>query len=87
MHRDRLDERGGSKVAARRHVGELLGIAPTLLWNWIERDEAAAPGAVSPEPDTVASSNIRFLRMHSATVNKRLSRVSRGSTETGRDGA
>ena len=28
MYRDRIEERGGSKVAARRHVGELLDIAP-----------------------------------------------------------
>ncbi|RYE37809.1 MAG: IS3 family transposase, partial [Hyphomicrobiales bacterium] len=31
MYRDRIDERGGSKVAARRHVGELLDIAPATL--------------------------------------------------------
>ena len=52
VYRDRLDDRGGTKVAARRHVGELLGIAPATLRNWIERDEAASPGAASPEPDT-----------------------------------
>lgn len=28
MYRDRIAEHGGSKIAARRHVGELLGIAP-----------------------------------------------------------
>ncbi|RYF56847.1 MAG: IS3 family transposase [Comamonadaceae bacterium] len=51
MYRDRLDEHGGPKVAARRHVGELLGIAPATLRNWIERDEAALPGAPNTEPD------------------------------------
>lgn len=52
MYRDRLDERGGSKVAARRHVGELLDIAPATLRNWIEREEARqAPGTPSVPPD------------------------------------
>ncbi|GCE41285.1 mobile element protein [Rhodococcus wratislaviensis] len=51
MYRDRLDEHGGSKVAARRHVGELLSIAPATLRDWVERDEAASPGAPKTEPD------------------------------------
>ena len=51
MYRDRLEEHGGSKVAARRHVGELLSIAPATLRDWVERDEAASPGAPKTEPD------------------------------------
>ena len=51
MYRDRLDEHGGPKIAACRHVGELLGIAPATLRNWVERDEAASPGAPKTEPD------------------------------------
>lgn len=38
MYRDRIGEHGGSKVAARHHVGELLDIAPATLRNWIERE-------------------------------------------------
>ncbi|ELB88723.1 putative transposase [Rhodococcus wratislaviensis IFP 2016] len=52
MYRDRIEERGGSKVAARRHVGELLDIAPATLRNWIEREESRqAPGASSVTSD------------------------------------
>jgi transposase-like protein len=55
MYRDRIDEHGGSKVAARRHVGELLDIAPATLRNWIEREEGRqAPGTPSSVPDVSA---------------------------------
>ena len=55
MYRDRIDEHGGSKVAARRHVGELLDIAPATLRNWIEREESRpAPGASSSAPEVLA---------------------------------
>ncbi|RZL77371.1 MAG: hypothetical protein EOP32_25115 [Rhodococcus sp. (in: high G+C Gram-positive bacteria)] len=48
MYRDRIREHGGPKIAARRHVGELLDIAPATLRNWIEREEIyPAPGASS----------------------------------------
>jgi len=46
MYRDRIAEHEGSKVAARRHVGELLGIAPATLRNRIEaaeRNDARPP--------------------------------------------
>lgn len=39
MYRDRLGEHGGSKIGARRHVGELLDIKPATLRNWIEADD------------------------------------------------
>lgn len=55
MYRDRIAEHGGSKVAARRHVGELLDIAPATLRNWIEREESRqTPGASSSAPDVLA---------------------------------
>ena len=55
MYRDRIDERGGSKVAARRHVGELLDIASAPLRNWSEREETRqAPDASSSAPDVSA---------------------------------
>ncbi len=39
MYRDRIAEHGGSKTAARRHVGELLDSAPLLPRSsrWPER--------------------------------------------------
>jgi transposase len=36
MYQDRIAEFGGSKLAARRHVGELLGINQATLRNWVE---------------------------------------------------
>jgi transposase len=39
---DRLRDHSESKLAARRHVGQLLDINPATLRNWIEADERAA---------------------------------------------
>jgi transposase-like protein len=36
MYHDRLAQSDDSKLAARRHVGELLGIKQATLRNWIE---------------------------------------------------
>ena len=69
MYRDRIREHGGSKVAARRHVGELLGIAPATLRNWIEREEARqAPGTPSATPD--ASDEVARLRREVAELRR-----------------
>lgn len=38
MYADRLAERDVSQRASRREVGELLGIKPETLRNWIRRD-------------------------------------------------
>lgn len=44
MYADRLEEADGvSKAQARREVGEVLGINPATLKNWIVRD-LEAPG-------------------------------------------
>ena len=42
LYTDRLRDHGESKLAARRHVGQLLDIKPATLRNWIEADERAA---------------------------------------------
>lgn len=42
LYQDRMRDHGESRLGARRHVGELLGIAPATLRNWIEADERAA---------------------------------------------
>jgi transposase len=50
MYQDRLDEHGESKRSARRAVGELLGINPATLRNWVERaeiDTGAQPGVTT----------------------------------------
>jgi transposase-like protein len=40
MYADRVRD-GGSKLGARRKVGELLGVNPATLRNWIEAAEKA----------------------------------------------
>ncbi|MDT2006516.1 hypothetical protein FXW78_21070 [Rhodococcus opacus] len=63
MYRDRIDERGGSKVAARRHVGELLDIASAPLRNWSEREETRqAPDASSSSSAPDVSAEVAQLR-------------------------
>ena len=69
MYRDRIREHGGSKVAARRHVGELLDIAPATLRNWIEREETRqAPGTPSVTPDV--SDEVARLRREVAELRR-----------------
>ncbi len=48
LYLDRLRDHGESKLAARRHVGELLDIAPATLRNRIEAEERTTrpPGRV-----------------------------------------
>ena len=42
LYQDRLRDHGESKLAARKHVGQLLDINPATLRNWIEADKRAA---------------------------------------------
>ncbi len=42
LYRDRLRDHGESKLAARRHVGELLDINPETLRGWVEAEERGA---------------------------------------------
>ena len=39
LYQDRLREPGGSKLAARQHVGALLDINPATIRNWVEVNE------------------------------------------------
>ncbi|MBK7819989.1 MAG: transposase [Tessaracoccus sp.] len=51
MYTDRLAEGGVSQSKAREEVGELLGINPSTLRNWIRRDrgEGVTPAAAGGE--------------------------------------
>jgi transposase len=53
LYQDRLRDHGESKIAARRHVGQLLDIKPATLRNWIEADERVA----RPTPAAASSAN------------------------------
>lgn len=52
LYRDRLRDHGESKLAARRHVGELLDINPETLRGWVEADERRAGKPVGANDDT-----------------------------------
>lgn len=60
MYAARLAEGDLSQLQARRDVGELLGINPSTLRNWIRRDlgEAATP----PRDETLEAENARLRR-------------------------
>ena len=54
LYQDRLRDHGESKLAARKHVGQLLDINPATLRNWIDSEERAArPG----DPETTNSAD------------------------------
>ena len=71
MYRDRLADVGGSKLAARRHVGSLLDLNPATLRNWVEDAERAegtrAPSAASRSAD---SEEVRALKKRVAELER-----------------
>ncbi|MBS9376472.1 Insertion element IS6110 uncharacterized 12.0 kDa protein [Rhodococcus sp. B50] len=70
MYRDRIAEHGGSKTAARRHVGELLDIAPATLRNWIEAADRAGTPAVLMSGEAVDADEMRRLRKENAELRR-----------------
>lgn len=63
MYRDHLADAGGSKLAARQHVGALLGINQATLRNWVEHTPAA--GEASPE-----SAEVKRLKRENAELRR-----------------
>ena len=70
MYRDRIAEHGGSKIAARRHVGELLGIAPATLRNWIEAAERKDSPTISTSDSDAGLDEVRRLRKENAELRR-----------------
>jgi transposase-like protein len=71
LYQDRLRDHGGSKLAARRHVGQLLDIKPATLRNWIEAEErAAAPPRLGGGGDSVDMVEVRRLRAENAELRR-----------------
>ena len=71
LYTDRLRDHGESKLAARRHVGQLLDIKPATLRNWIEADERATHstgGSTTTSADDVAE--LRRLRQENAELRR-----------------
>lgn len=50
MYEDRIAETEDSKLSARQHVGELLGINPATLRNWIEDRHGGGRPVVTDTP-------------------------------------
>ncbi|MDN5724187.1 MAG: transposase [Corynebacterium sp.] len=69
LYTDRLRDHGESKLAARRHVGELLGINPATIRNWVEAEYCssvtAGPTVADPDPE-----ELRRLRQENAELRR-----------------
>jgi transposase-like protein len=71
LYQDRMRDHGESKLGARRHVGELLGIAPATLRNWIEADERAArPTGLTASDSGTDATELRRLRQEVAELRR-----------------
>lgn len=70
MYQDWLRDHGGSRLAARRHVGELLDIKPTTLRHWIEAAEAEASGHGRLADETVDIQEVKRLRRENAELRR-----------------
>ncbi len=64
MYRDRLAEGGATQLGVRREVGELLGISPATLRNWIRRehDPATAAAKAGEGGESLDAQNARLRR-------------------------
>lgn len=71
LYADRLRDHGESKLAARRHVGELLDINPATIRNWVEAEQRAA-GPVGWDVDESAdtAAELRRLRAENAELRR-----------------
>lgn len=75
MYQDRLREHGESKLAARKHVGALLGINPATLRNWTRDDERSSGSGASSSVSAGAGSSdamdeLRELRRENAELRR-----------------
>lgn len=61
MYQDRLAEGGISGAAARREIGELLGVKPETIRGWLRRElgEGSTPPAASGEAVNEEVSRLR----------------------------
>ena len=71
LYQDRLRDHGESKLAARRHVGQLLDINPATLRNWIEGEErAAGSNGLDSAHSADAAAELRRLRAENAELRR-----------------
>jgi transposase-like protein len=72
LYHDRMRDHGESKLAARRHVGELLDINPATLRNWVEADErrAGKPAAANDVDAGEYAAELARLRQENAELRR-----------------
>lgn len=70
LYRDRLRDHGESKLAARKHVGELLDINPATLRNWIEGADKSSEPAGGGGKDVVDPAEFRRLQKENAELRR-----------------
>ena len=70
LYTDRLRDHGESKLAARRHVGQLLDVKPATLRNWIEAERATPAPAGPATDDSDMAAEMRRLRQDNAELRR-----------------
>jgi transposase len=70
LYTDRLRDHGGSKLAARKHVGELLDIKPVTLRNWIEHDQKSSKPAGAGDDAVIDRAEYRRLQKENAELRR-----------------
>jgi transposase-like protein len=68
MYQERRRDHEESKLEARRRVGELLGVNPATLRNWIEREEIDS--GVRPGESSAESEELKALRRENAELRR-----------------
>jgi len=68
MFQDRLAEGGVSQAAARREIGELLGVSPETIRGWARRE--LGEGTATPSGDEPVSEEITRLRRENAQLKR-----------------
>ncbi len=70
LYADRLRDHGDSKLAARKHVGELLDINPATLRNWIEHDQKSSKPASAGDDAVIDPAEHRRLQKENAELRR-----------------
>lgn len=71
LYADRLRDHGESKLAARKHVGELLDINPATIRNWVEAEERGArPVGSDADESADTAAELRRLRAENAELRR-----------------
>ena len=70
LYADRRRDHGESKLAARRHVGELLGINAATLRNWVESAERGSKPAKPVSEDSDGDGELARLRQENAELRR-----------------